>query len=78
LLSGAHAGASEKNAPALTVPQVRLLLTAVLPRREFDPEEALALLHYVQRRNAVAAAAHRKRQEAWMVDRERIVTVHAA
>jgi hypothetical protein len=56
---------------------VRLLLAAVLPRREFDPEEALALLHYVQRRNAVAAAAHRKRQEAWMVDRERIVTVHA-
>jgi hypothetical protein len=67
----------EKKTPALTVPQVRLLLAAVLPRREFDPEEALALLHYVQRRNAVAAAAHRKRQEAWMVDRERIVTVHA-
>jgi hypothetical protein len=50
---------------------------AVLPRRTFDAEEALVLLHYVQRRNAVAAAAHRKRQEAWMVDRERIVTVHA-
>jgi hypothetical protein len=49
----------------------------VLPRRVFDAEEALALLQYVQRRNAVAAAAHRKRQEAWMVDRERIVTVHA-
>jgi hypothetical protein len=41
------------------VPQVRLLLTAVLPRRVFDAEEVLALLHYVQRRNAVAAAAHR-------------------
>jgi hypothetical protein len=67
----------EKKAPGLTVPQVRLLLAAVLPRREFDPEEALALLHYVQRRNAVAAAAHRKRIEAWMVDRERIVTADA-
>jgi len=53
------------------------LLAAVLPRREFDSEEALALLHYVQRRNAVAAAAHRKRQEAWMVERERIVTADA-
>jgi hypothetical protein len=67
----------KKKAPALTVPQVRLLLAAVLPRRVFDAEEALALLQYIQRRNAVAAAAHRKRQEAWMVDRERIVTVHA-
>jgi hypothetical protein len=66
-----------KKAPALTVPQVRLLLAAVLPRRTFDRDEALALLHYVQRRNAVAAAAHRKRQEAWMVERERIVTADA-
>jgi len=58
-------------------PMMRLLLAAVLPRRTFDRDEALALLHYVQRRNAVAAAAHRERQEACMVDRERIVTVHA-
>jgi hypothetical protein len=64
----------EKKTPALTVPQVRLLLAAVLPRRVFDAEEALALLQYVQRRNAVAAAAHRKRVEAWIVDMDRIVT----
>jgi hypothetical protein len=56
------------------VPQVRLLLTAVLPRPVFDAATALALLDYIQRRNAVAAASHRKRIEAWIVDMDRIVT----
>jgi hypothetical protein len=59
------------------VPQVRLLLTAMLPRRVFAAEEALALLHSIQRRNAVAAAAHRKRVEAWIVDMDRIVRAQA-
>jgi hypothetical protein len=59
------------------VPQVRRLLTAVLPRRAFDVDEALAYLTYVQRRNAVAAAAHRKRVEAWIADMDRIVMAQA-
>ena len=74
LLPGADAGPVEKNAPALTVPQVRMLLEAVLPRREVDAAEVLARLRYDQRRNAVAAAAHRKRIEAWIVDMDRIPT----
>lgn len=51
-----------------------MLLEAVLPRREVDATEVLARLRYVQRRNAVAAAAHRKRIEAWIVDMDRIPT----
>lgn len=70
-------GRMKKKAPALTVPQVRRLLTAVLPRRAFDVDEALAYLAYVQRRNAVAAAAHRKRVEAWIADMDRIVMAQA-
>lgn len=66
----------EKNAPALTVPQVRMLLEAVLPRRDVDAAEVLARLRYDQRRNAVAAAAHRKRIEVWIADMDRILTVH--
>jgi hypothetical protein len=37
----------------------------------------LALLHYVQWRNAMAAAAHRKRVETWIVDMDRIVRAQA-
>jgi hypothetical protein len=52
----------------LTVPQVRRLLCAVLPHRTVDVEEVLALVGTYQRRNAVAAAAHRKRVERWIAD----------
>jgi len=77
LLSGTHAGTVEKNTPALTVPQVRLLPAAELPRRSFAADEALALLRSVQRRSAVATAAHCKRQKAWSVDMDWIVTDYA-
>jgi SRSO17 transposase len=47
-------------APALTLYQVRLLLTSVLPKPVFDPAAALRLVCYYQKRNFVAYLSHRK------------------
>jgi len=37
----AHESAVKKKAPAVTLPQVVMVLAAVLPRREFDTQLAL-------------------------------------
>jgi len=47
-------------APLLTIYQVRLLLTSVLPKPVFDAAAAIARVIYYQRRNAVAYRSHRK------------------
>jgi hypothetical protein len=51
-------------APALTLPQVLLLLNNVLPKRHFDPQTVLTILAYRQQRNHAAYLAHRKRRLA--------------
>ena len=46
--------------PALTVYQVRLLLTSVLPKPVFDVGAALQRVRYCQKRNHQACLSHRK------------------
>jgi SRSO17 transposase len=48
-------------APALTVAQVRKLLQVVLPKRDFNAQEALDELARIQRQNYAAYLSHRKR-----------------
>jgi SRSO17 transposase len=52
----------KKKSPALTLPQVRLLLQVVLPQKELDATEALRLIRYTQARNHAAYKSHRKRK----------------
>jgi len=43
---------------------VQVLLLAILPKRAFDAQAALALVAYWQQRNHAASVSHRKRRLA--------------
>ena len=49
-------------APALTIPQVRHLLSVTLPAQRRDATAMIAFMCAVQRRNYAAACAHRWRR----------------
>jgi hypothetical protein len=70
LLCRAHESAVKKKAPAVTLPQVVMVLAAVLPRPEFDMQLALDILAYHQQRNHAAYLSHRKRRIALVTQRE--------
>src|SRR5262245_13179217 len=52
----------EKKAPALTVSQVRRLLTVVLPLKVFQADEVLRYVAGMQQRHHRAYLSHRKRR----------------
>jgi hypothetical protein len=43
----------------LTLPQATLLLKSVSPKPQLDPQQALDIVHYYQRRQHVARRSHR-------------------
>jgi endonuclease/exonuclease/phosphatase (EEP) superfamily protein YafD len=61
-------GFSLKKNPALTLPQARILVAAVLPHRTLTITYALELVRYYTRRNDDAYRSHRKKLLASIAD----------
>ena len=59
--SGPGASPAKKGAPALTLPQARLLMASILPLKELTPQEAIKRVRFIQRQNFAAYLSHRKR-----------------
>ena len=70
LLCRAHALAVEKKAPAVTLPQVVMVLAAILPIRVCDGQLALHILADQQQRNHAAYRSHRRRRITLVSQRE--------
>ena len=45
------------------MPQVRVLLQAVLPRKKVDGEAVIKLIRYIQEQNYAAYCSHRRRKQ---------------
>ena len=50
----------KKKAPALTLPQARLIINAILPVIPYDRNYAIEIIEYYTRRNYIAYRSHRK------------------
>ena len=53
----------KKKSAALPVPQVRVLLQTVLPRKTLDAETVIGLIQYIQEQNYAAYCSHRRRTQ---------------
>lgn len=51
----------KRQAPALTLPQARLLVASILPLKHLDPQEAIRRIRFLQKQNHAAYHSHRKR-----------------
>jgi len=51
-----------EKAPAITLSQLRLLISAVLPMKRFDPLDLIDLISWIQTKNYRAYISHRKRK----------------
>jgi len=52
----------KEDAPSLTLPQIRLLLKAVLPLKTYSTQEMIELVRWIQIKNHKAYLSHRKRK----------------
>jgi len=52
----------EDKAPAITLPQIRLLLEVVLPMKSFSSQETIEIVRWIQEKNHKAYLSHRKRK----------------
>ena len=51
----------KEDAPSITLPQIRLLLKAVLPLKNFSVKEVIELVRWIQVKNHKAYISHRKK-----------------